>query len=89
MGAKTPHSAEPPVKTVAEAAAYVRRSPNALRILRHRRRGPRSFIRDGRVLYYTADLKAWLEEAANADSRFNSALDPTRVPPQARGRRVA
>lgn len=88
MSVEAPDTA-PPVMNVKEAAAYVRRSPNALRILRHRRRGPRSFICDGLILYYTADLKAWLEQAANADSRFNPALDPTRVPAQTRGRRAA
>ncbi len=77
------------VMNINQAAKYVGRSPNALRILRHRRRGPRSFICDGRLAYYPADLKAWLEQAANADSRFNPALDPTRVPAQTRGRRAA
>lgn len=84
-----PTSGQSAVMTVQEAASYLRKTPNALHIMRHRRRGPRSFKRDGRIYYYAADVKAWLDEGANADSRFNPDLDPTRVPAQARGSRAA
>lgn len=77
------------VMTVKEAACYLRKTPNALHIMRHRRTGPRSFKRDGRIYYYAADVRAWLNEGANADSRFNPDLDPTRVPAQTRGSRAA
>lgn len=77
------------VMTTKEVAAFLRKTENALRIMRHRRRGPRSFERDGRIFYYRADVKAWLAEGANADSRFNPDLDPTRVPAQTRGHRAA
>jgi hypothetical protein len=78
-----------PVMNNKAAAQYLGRTPNALRILRHRRRGPKSFIKDGQIWYFVADLDAWLNEAAQADSRFNPDLDPTRVPPQARGAKAA
>lgn len=85
----TPHDTASPVMSNKSAARYLGRTPNALRILRHRRRGPKSFLKDGRIWYFVADLDAWLNEAAQADSRFNPALDPTRVPPQSRGSRAA
>jgi hypothetical protein len=82
-----------PVMDNNTAARYLGTTPNALRILRHRRRGPKSFKRNGedksgRILYFKSDLDAWLNEAAQADSRFNPDLDPTRVPAQ-RSRRAA
>ncbi|NUW06283.1 helix-turn-helix domain-containing protein [Streptomyces sp. CAI-21] len=70
--------------TLTEAAKYIGRSRSALKTLRHRRRGPRSFLADGRIYYYVADLDAWLAGQASADSRFNPALDPTRAPAQPR-----
>ncbi|WUH94617.1 helix-turn-helix domain-containing protein [Streptomyces sp. NBC_00433] len=85
----TPTDTASPLMNNKEAARYLKRTPNALRILRHRRRGPKSFIKDGRIWYFSADLDAWLNEAAQADSRFNPDLDPTRVPAQTRGSRAA
>lgn len=73
-----------PVMNNKAAAKYLGRTANALRILRHRRRGPKSFLKDGQIWYFVADLDDWLNEAAQADSRFNLALDPTRVPAQRR-----
>jgi hypothetical protein len=82
-------AAQSDVMTTKEVACYLRKTPNALKIMRHRRVGPRSFKRDGRIYYYAADVRAWLAEGANADSRFNPDLDPTRVPAQTRGHRAA
>jgi hypothetical protein len=70
--------------TTKEAAAYVRRSPNAMKILRHRRKGPDSFERDGRILYYVAELDRWLAAGAATDSRSNRDLDPTAHVPRPR-----
>lgn len=79
-----PHIHEPPVLTLVAAAEYVGRTPNAMKILRHRRRGPASFVQDGRLYYYRCCLDAWLAEGAASDSRFNPALDPTQGAPEPR-----
>ncbi|KPC95425.1 hypothetical protein ADL27_09220 [Streptomyces sp. NRRL F-6602] len=73
-----------PVKNLADAAAYLGRTKNALKIMRHRGSGPRSFLAGGRICYYTADLDAWLAGQAEADKRFNPALDPVNAPVQIR-----
>lgn len=76
---EAPHS---PVKTLKDAAEYVGRTPGALKILRHRRRGPRGFVHEGRLMYFKADLDAWLQAGAAADPRFNGE-DPTCRPAEA------
>lgn len=83
----TPH--KPPVLNIKEAAKYLGRTPNALKILRHRRRGPRSFIAAGRIKYYVRDLDDWLAKNAAADSRFNRDLDPMQSAPEPRRTRSA
>lgn len=77
-----PNEVASPVMTTPEAALYCRRSPNAMKILRHRRKGPKSFKRDGRIYYYRAALDDWLADGAASDSRSNSDLDPTLQAPQ-------
>jgi hypothetical protein len=72
-----PPTPESPVLTLAQAASYTGRTKNALKILRHRRRGPKSFLQDGRLYYYRADVDAWLAAGAAADSRHNTSLAPT------------
>jgi hypothetical protein len=47
--------------TTEEAADIARRSPNAMRKLRLRKKGPKARNVDGRVLYARTDLLAWLE----------------------------
>ena len=84
-----PENPRSPVLPLEDAARYVGRTPNAMRILRHRHRGPKCFLQDGRLMYYVVHLNEWLAEAAAADPRFNPALDPTRVPPQAKRPRKA
>lgn len=76
---EAPHS---PVLPLNEAARYVGRTPNALKVMRHRRRGPRGFVHEGRLMYFQADLDAWLAEGAAADPRFNRE-DPTCKPVEA------
>lgn len=79
-----PESPRPPVLPLNKAAAYVGRTPNAMKILKHRHRGPRCFVQDGRLMYYVADLDAWLAEGAAADPGFDPANNPVLVPPQAK-----
>lgn len=67
-----------PVLNLIEAAAYVRRTPKAMRKLREYRRGPASFKAGGRVMYRITALDAWLAAEEASDSRSNPALDPTR-----------
>ncbi|WP_199552772.1 AlpA family transcriptional regulator [Streptomyces sp. N35] len=60
-----------------QAAAMIGRSVNTLRIWRHRRRGPKSFLMDGAVMYPVADLTKWLDELLGSDPYYNPANDPT------------
>lgn len=77
-----------PVMDLDETAAYTRRSKNALRILRHRGRGPRSFLIEGQIHYYRADVEAWIAERASVDKHFNAALDPVKRPVERRTRKT-
>lgn len=83
MNAQTPHLASPVMNTK-QAAAYVHRTPNAMKILRHRRKGPKSFEADGRIYYYVTELDSWLANGAASDSRSNPDLDPTLQDPEPR-----
>jgi len=52
--------------TIEEAAVVARRTPNAMRKLRIRGKGPRVRKIDGRLVFARADLLAWLDgEAAS------------------------
>ncbi|WP_445520539.1 DNA-binding protein [Streptomyces sp. NEAU-174] len=88
MSAQSPHLASPVMNTK-QAAAYVHRTPNAMKILRHRRKGPKSFEQGGRIYYYVAELDRWLAAGAASDSRSNAELDPTTQAPEARPSRRA
>jgi hypothetical protein len=79
-GAPNQHAS--PVLTTKEAAVYCRRTPNAMKILRHRRKGPKSFEQGGRIYYYRSALDAWLADGAASDSRSNRELDPTLQAPE-------
>jgi hypothetical protein len=46
--------------TLEQAAAVAQRSPNALRVLRTKGKGPRFRKVDGRLLVSRSDLTAWL-----------------------------
>jgi len=53
--------------TTRELALELRKSPDAVRMMRHRGEGPRG-VRIGRnVLYATSDVIAWLEAKAAGD----------------------
>lgn len=55
--------------TEVEAAEILRRTPAALRSLRHKGKGPRSHKRDGRVLYRSDDIVSYAE---NREEKGNS-----------------
>ncbi|MGW1997205.1 DNA-binding protein [Embleya sp. NPDC001921] len=77
--------------TLPEAAEYLRTTPNALKLRRRRRTGPPSFLEEDtrRLLYFVADLDAYLARSARADSRSNTALSPLNKKPEPRGARAA
>ncbi|MEU6768585.1 hypothetical protein ABZ916_39505 [Streptomyces sp. NPDC046853] len=77
-----------PVMDLDETSAYTRRSKNALRILRHRGRGPRSFLIEGQIHYYRVDVVDWVAERASLDKHFNAALDPVKRPTEVRTRKT-
>jgi len=53
--------------TINEAAALLRRTPAALRYMRHAGKGPKSALVGGRVMYREDDVAAYIEAAfANA-----------------------
>lgn len=84
---ETPHS---PVLPLSEAARYVGRTANALKVMRHRRRGPRGFLQEGRLMYFQADLDAWLHQGAQSDPRWAREHDPAlRAPETKRARRAS
>ncbi|PWJ47390.1 Helix-turn-helix domain-containing protein [Quadrisphaera granulorum] len=47
--------------TPAEAAAYLKRSPETLRYWRHCSKGPTFFRMESRVFYDRAELDHWLD----------------------------
>lgn len=81
-----PENPRSPVLPLKDAARYVHRTPNAMKVMRHRGRGPACFLHEGRLMYYVADLDAWLAASAAADTHFNE-VSAKRVPPQARRNR--
>lgn len=78
---------EQPYLTVKELALRWRTTPNAIRILRHRRRAPEGFLRGGKVFFELAAVEAYENELKAADSRHNTQLDPTSKPVEMRGPR--
>ncbi|AJT67416.3 hypothetical protein T261_5800 [Streptomyces lydicus] len=78
---------EPAVFSTKEAAAYLGVAVPTLRTWRHRRRGPKSFRMEGRIVYRRTELDAYLDACEAADSRSNPDLDPlNRAPELKRGR---
>lgn len=73
--------------TTQELAARWKRTPNAIIILRHRRRAPKGFLNGGKLLFPLAAVEEFEAAQKGADSRFNTALDPTKKPAEARGSR--
>lgn len=60
------------------------RTANAIKILRHRRRAPKGYVEGGKLLFPLDEVEAWEAAKQAADSRFNTALDPTKQPVQTR-----
>lgn len=79
-----PATVEEPYLTTAELARRWKTTPNAILILRHRRRAPRSFKRGNRVLFPLAEVEAHEKGLQAADSRHNTELDPTHRPVEMR-----
>lgn len=82
-----PDNIDQPYLTVKELALRWRTTPNAIRIMRHRRRGPISFKIGNRVLFLLDSVEAHEKGLQAADSRHNFELDPTRKPVEMRGPR--
>jgi hypothetical protein len=72
-----------PILNLDEAAQYLKRTKGALHKLRHRGRGPVSFLIEGRINYYKADIDRYLAEQAAADPHF-SGQDPADKPVEPR-----
>ncbi|WKX70023.1 DNA-binding protein [Streptomyces sp. XD-27] len=79
---------ESPHLTVKQLAKRWHTTPQAIYMMRHRRKAPRGFKRGREVLFPLADV-AQHEAAAQADDpKSNPDLDPTRIAPEsARPRR--
>lgn len=75
---------EPAVLTTKQAAAYLGVAVATLRTWRHRRRGPKSFRMEGRIVYRRSALDAYLDACESADSRSNESLNPLNRPPEVR-----
>ncbi|MER7174219.1 helix-turn-helix domain-containing protein [Streptomyces mesophilus] len=73
-----------PFFTTRQAAAYLNRPVDTLRVWRHRRFGPPSFRQGRKVMYRIADLDTWIAECESGDSRSNSDLDPLQQDPESR-----
>lgn len=80
---ETPTAEKSPYLTVKQLADRLHMTPNAIYTARSkRRRFPRGFKRGKLVLFPLTEVEAYERASQEADSRFNPALDPTRVPPQ-------
>jgi helix-turn-helix protein len=72
----------PAVFSTKEAAAYLGVAAPTLRTWRHRRRGPKSFRMEGRIVYRRSALDEFIDACESADSRSNRELDPLNRPPE-------
>lgn len=80
---ETPAAEVSPYLTVKQLARRFHTTPNAIYTARSRRRRfPRGFKNGKQVLFPISEVEAYERENQQADSRFNPALDPTRVPGQ-------
>lgn len=60
-------TAEPDLMTTREVAALIRRTPHAVRQMRHRGAAPKGTNVGRGVLYLRADVLAWLKAKEQAD----------------------
>lgn len=67
-----------------EAARHIGRTARALYALNDRRKGPPSFMSEGRRMYRLKKLDAWLRAQEAKDSRSNPELNPVLKTPEAR-----
>jgi hypothetical protein len=82
---ETPTAEDSPYLTVKQLARRFHTTPNAIYTARSRRRRfPRGFKNGKQVLFPITEVEEYERENQQADSRFNTELDPTRVPPQAK-----
>lgn len=56
-----------PFRTTRELARMLRRSPEAIRSMRHRGKGPVGQRIGRQVLYHVSDIEAWLKAQRAAD----------------------
>jgi hypothetical protein len=70
--------------TVDQLADRWHTTPNAIYLRRHKRTAPPGYMEGKRILFPLADVEAHERQKQAADSRFNTALDPTKKPIQAR-----
>ncbi|WP_425829345.1 helix-turn-helix domain-containing protein [Streptomyces fractus] len=84
------HRAVPALYSTKEAAAYLGVAVATMRTWRHRRRGPKSFRMEGRIVYRRVALDEFIDACESADSRSNPALNPlNREVERSLGRSVA
>ncbi|UQX89206.1 helix-turn-helix domain-containing protein [Jatrophihabitans telluris] len=57
------------LKTLNEAADYLRSSPKTLRWWRAKNLGPTSFVLGRHVMYRQSDLESWIREQVDATKR--------------------
>jgi hypothetical protein len=74
--------AGPAVYSTREAAAYLGVAVATMRTWRHRRRGPKSFRMEGRIVYRQSALDEYIDACESADSRSNPELDPLNRAPE-------
>ncbi len=79
-----PEGADGTYLTVKQLADRWHTSENAIYIRRHKRTAPPGYQEGRRVLFPLAEVEAHERQKQAADSRFNTALDPTRRPVEAR-----
>jgi predicted DNA-binding transcriptional regulator AlpA len=64
----TPQATRQPLGTVAEVAAYLGTTANALYIMRRRRTGPRASKVGRELRYRWADVEKWLDQRADSSA---------------------
>jgi hypothetical protein len=74
--------AGPAVYSTRDAATYLGVAVATMRTWRHRRRGPKSFRMEGRIVYRRAALDEYIDACESADSRSNAKLDPLNREPE-------
>ncbi len=79
-----PDSTDGTYLTVKQLADRWHTTKNAIYIRRHKRTAPPGYQEGRRLLFPLAEVEAHERQKQAADSRFNTTLDPTRKPVEAR-----